>query len=199
MTLQERNELIGGYFKRLTDSGSIAYDAEMSAARDGVEGIVRWNALMTKIPVRMPDGVTSKVDSLKLVTTSLLPKNPKPNVLTNIDFRYDFGSTSYVEERINKAVKAQEAIIGIINEKEQYFRQVELTSARRVEMHDIKGIYSQVDYSEKLPFVLAKNIGGVIVEDSEVIVSTCIDHHMKKVIPCLELQIWMLKKSLPNK
>jgi hypothetical protein len=205
MSVQERNELIEGYFKRLTGSDIIMYrtvNNYASAVREDTEGSIYWKASMKKEFWRK-DMPPAKIESLS-VLTGLIGEDEQPNVFTNIDLCYAWKGTPSVKERIEKSLNAQKTIRNILKEKGHDYRNLifmapaEETTLRNVGRgNDISNVCVNID-SGHVRLVLAEKI-GMISENNEVKISTYSDDRREEVLPCLNLQIEMLERSLQNK
>jgi hypothetical protein len=200
MSVQERNKIIEGYFKRLTGSDVIMYrniNNYKSAVREDVEGSVYWKASMVKGFERegMPP---AKIEALS-VLTELTGEGEQPNAFTNIDLCYAWKGTPSVKERIERAIDTQKTIRNVLKEKGNDYRNLvfmapaEETTLRNVGMSnvcvDINPSHSRL--------VLGKKV-GMISENNEIRVSTYSDDRREEVVPCLDLHIEMLEKSLKN-
>lgn len=203
MSIQERNELIEGFFKRLTGVNEVSYTKDKfnryaSTVKEGTEGKIYWKASMEK-GFEKEDMPPAKIESLSVLTT-LTGKGAQPKVFTNIELCYGWKGASTVEQKIEEAIETQKAMKNIILQNESNYKRLDLiTASRRIKLDDIEdsGVCANIEYGNKLPLILFKDM-GMIIENSRIEASTHIDRRMEKVIPCLDLQIGMLERSLKN-
>ena len=200
MSVQERNKIIEEYFKRLTGSEIIMYrtvNNYASAVREDIEGSIYWKASMVKGFERegMPP---AKIEALS-VLAKLTGKSEQPNVFTNIDLCYAWKGTPSVEKRIERAIDAQKTIRNVLMEKGQdYINLILMAPAEETTLRNIGKSNVCVDINPSHSrLVLGKKV-GLTVENNEVRVSTYSDDRREEVIPCLDLHIDMLERSLQN-
>ena len=211
----EKIKATEAYFQRLTGTETKYTRAFPGIGRgafvDGSEDNILWEAhLVREGDKHNPDESypTGDISSLKLITKQMQPNTreivPVPIALTKIDYlcRQDVDA----EMRIAEAIYAQDNLREIIENRGENFRVLDLlTSSNDILLRNIEGIpkltvhlrsQNKKGKDVELPFLAYETLGKNGSEKSIVRAEALSDHHMRDVLPLIDMQIKKLNGAL---
>lgn len=200
------NRLIEGSFKSIIGDREIKYKKlypriGKGAFEVGSQDDIYWEATLVKRFTKDEtdkDEPTGSISSLKLLSRPLnLTGEPdKVRVVTKIDL-YN-ADTPYVEERIKRALNAQQLLKWLAERKD---KSIELYADTlpfdymRLSNVDMKGACLTITHKNKsgetpqFPLSLTKRFGDYSSEKSEVRASVTFPEYIRLIIPPLDFQI----------
>jgi hypothetical protein len=199
------NRLIEDSFKSITGDRTIKYEKlyprrGKGAFEVGSQDDIYWEATLVKKFTKDEtdkDEPTGDISSLKLLSRPLgLTDEPRVRVVTKIDFCN--ADTPYVEERIKRALKAQQLLKWLAEKKYESIRSyaVELPfDYLRLSNVDMNGACLTINHRDKngkkpqFPLSLTKKFGDYNSEKSEVRASAVFSEYIRLIIPPLDFQI----------